>query len=78
LSQGIPVNYFDCIFASDVLHVSRNLKESLRNIRMTMRPQGLLKFTDTMKADYGITFCVGLLEDTGDLRILIGDLIILV
>lgn len=62
LEQGIPLNYFDMVVAADVIHTTKDLEESVRNIRKTLRPKGTLFVNETLIQDRGITFSFGLLD----------------
>lgn len=62
LAQGIPQNYFDIVLATDVIHATRNLEESLIHLRQTLRPRGVIFFTETIVEARDITYVFGLLE----------------
>lgn len=62
LAQGFCPAYFDIIVASEVLHVARYIKETLRNIRVLLKPGGLLQIMETIYPDPRPTFSFGLLE----------------
>lgn len=61
LEQGIPLNYFDLVICTDVIHATRNLEESLGHLRQTLR-NGTLCFTETLGDSRDITFIFGLLD----------------
>lgn len=61
ISQGFVPEYFDYICASEVIHATRNVCESLENVRLLLRPHGKLDLIESTVANRYITFLVGLL-----------------
>ncbi|MFB2970446.1 beta-ketoacyl synthase N-terminal-like domain-containing protein [Aerosakkonema sp. BLCC-F183] len=55
--QGYEAHSFDVIIAAQVLHVTRNIEESLAHIRSLLAPDGLLLIWEVTQAqmDYNIT-----------------------
>lgn len=48
-AQGLVENFYDLVIASNVLHATTELEQTLRNVRKTLKPGGhlvLLEFTD--------------------------------
>ncbi|CAL8109687.1 unnamed protein product [Orchesella dallaii] len=62
LAQGIPLNYFDCVLGTDVIHATRNLQETLGHLRQIMKHGASLFFTETLKNCRDCTYVFGLLE----------------
>ncbi|CAL8118587.1 unnamed protein product [Orchesella dallaii] len=60
-SQGFCPGYFDFIFGADVIHATKDLSESISNLRQLLRPKGLLSLVEGAKENY-ITTVFGLLE----------------
>lgn len=62
LEQGFVPQQYDIVFASNVLHATKSLAESVRNARILMKDNGYLILAETMKEirDYDILF--GLLD----------------
>ncbi|KAI9848698.1 MAG: putative Hybrid PKS-NRPS biosynthetic cluster [Sclerophora amabilis] len=57
--QGFADGSFDLIIASLVLHATRNLEETLRNVRRLLRPGGyllLLEITENEQMRFGLIF----------------------
>lgn len=62
LSQGFVPGYYDFICGADVLHATRNIKESLRNLKMLLRQDGILDICEQIQVSPIITFIFGLLD----------------
>ena len=45
-AQGLEVHGYDIVLASNVLHATRDLKETLKNCRRCLAPDGLLMFLE--------------------------------
>jgi acyl transferase domain-containing protein/NADPH:quinone reductase-like Zn-dependent oxidoreductase/thioesterase domain-containing protein/acyl carrier protein len=62
-AQGIPAGRFDLVLASQVLHATANLRQTLTRLRTCLAPGGLLMFLELVKRDllrYEVVF--GLLK----------------
>jgi NADPH:quinone reductase-like Zn-dependent oxidoreductase/thioesterase domain-containing protein/SAM-dependent methyltransferase/acyl carrier protein len=71
--QGIPTGHFDLVIASNALHATADLRQTLAHVRQTLAPGGLLLFLEVVSAEWAlanITF--GLLK--GWWRVTDGDL----
>ncbi|CAL8113277.1 unnamed protein product [Orchesella dallaii] len=62
LEQSFIPHHYDIVFASNVLHATRDIRESLRNSRVLLKENGFLVLAETLQAirDYDILF--GLLD----------------
>jgi acyl transferase domain-containing protein/SAM-dependent methyltransferase/acyl carrier protein len=62
-AQGYPVSSFDVVIAVNVLHATRNIDQTLQNVRSLLAPNGLLLIWEISKStlDFAITY--GLLMD---------------
>lgn len=62
LAQGFIPQQYDIVFASNVLHATRDISEAVRNTRMLLRDDGYLVLGETMKEirDFDVVF--GLLD----------------
>lgn len=61
-AQGFSPEYFDWILGLEVLHVSKQLRPMLQNLRSLLKPNGILQFYETTTQCPRITFVFGLLE----------------
>ena len=62
LTQGIKPQYFDLIVASNVLHATRDLRETLRHIRELLVPGGLLFLLEGTRPHLWVEVTFGLTE----------------
>lgn len=62
MKQGFTPGYFDGVFAGEVLHAAKDVREALENIRLVLKSDGLLWFAETLKPDRNITFLFGTLD----------------
>jgi acyl transferase domain-containing protein/NADPH:quinone reductase-like Zn-dependent oxidoreductase/SAM-dependent methyltransferase/aryl carrier-like protein len=62
LQQGYEPHTFDLILASDVLHATGDLRETLRNILTLLSSEGLLLFLEVEKAPSWVDLVFGLTE----------------
>ncbi|CAL8131186.1 unnamed protein product [Orchesella dallaii] len=62
LAQGLIPEYFDFVYCGEVVHATRDIKESLRNIRKVMKPYARLNLIETTRVSRLLTFLVGMLE----------------
>jgi amino acid adenylation domain-containing protein len=60
--QGHEVHRYDVVLASDVLHATRDLRESLRNARRLLRPGGLLALVELTRRPEWADIVFGLLD----------------
>jgi acyl transferase domain-containing protein/NADPH:quinone reductase-like Zn-dependent oxidoreductase/SAM-dependent methyltransferase/acyl carrier protein len=63
LQQGYEPHTFDLILASNVLHATRDLRETLKNILTLLSSEGLLLFLEVEKAPSWVDLVFGLTED---------------
>lgn len=61
-AQGLCPEYYDFIIACEVLHATRDIRQTLTNLRMLLKTNGHIQITETIKPDRRITLLVGLLE----------------
>ncbi|MEO0414524.1 MAG: zinc-binding dehydrogenase, partial [Verrucomicrobiota bacterium] len=45
-AQGFDLHHYDIVLASNVIHATENLKESLANLRRCLAPNGILMFVE--------------------------------
>ncbi|CAL8129043.1 unnamed protein product [Orchesella dallaii] len=62
IEQGFAPEYFDVVIASDVIHATKDIKESLKNIRILLKPGGLLDIQEITKVHRFGTYLFGLLD----------------
>ena len=78
--QGFALNDFDLVIASNVIHATKNLRKTLRNIKPLMKKNGLLVLNESTRIEHFATLTFGLLEgwwlyDDVDLRLKGGPLL---
>ena len=61
-AQGVPARAFDLVVASNVLHATRDLAATLRNVREALAPGGLLVLLEGTKAHAWVDVTFGLTE----------------
>lgn len=61
LSQGFIPEYFDYACASEVIHATRDISESLSNVRCLLRPGGKFDLIESTTVSRYMTYLVGLL-----------------
>ncbi|CAL8140616.1 unnamed protein product [Orchesella dallaii] len=62
INQGFTPEYYDLICASDVIHATKDIRESLKNIRALMKPYAMLDIQEMTKPHRAVTFLFGLLD----------------
>ncbi|CAL8085487.1 unnamed protein product [Orchesella dallaii] len=62
IDQGYTPEYYDIICASDVIHTTRDIRESLQNIRVLLKPNGTLDIQELTKRHRFVTYLFGLLD----------------
>lgn len=62
LEQGFCPGYFDIIVGCEVLHVAKDIKKVLKNLRVLLKDGGLIQIAETVEQDPRITFIFGLLD----------------
>lgn len=60
-TQGFSPGYFDIIFGADVIHATKDLTDSVCNLRQLLRPKGILCLIEGAKQNH-ITCIFGLLD----------------
>ena len=60
--QGFQRHHYDIILASNVLHATRNLEETLAHVRQLLAPQGLLVLLEGLQRQAWVDLIFGLLE----------------
>jgi acyl transferase domain-containing protein/acyl carrier protein len=60
--QGVPARSFDLVVASNVLHATRDLSETLRHAREALSPGGLLILLEGTRAHLWVDVTFGLTE----------------
>jgi 3-oxoacyl-(acyl-carrier-protein) synthase/thioesterase domain-containing protein/acyl carrier protein/SAM-dependent methyltransferase len=60
--QGVPVHGYDVVIAANVLHATRNIRNTLRNTKATLREGGLLLLNELVANNLLSQFTFGLLE----------------
>ncbi len=61
-SQGFAAGGFDLVLATNVLHATRDIAESLRHASSLLKPQGLLLLDEMTRAEDFATLTFGLLD----------------
>ena len=72
-SQGFTLNDYDIIIASNVIHATKDLKQSLANVKNLLKNEGLFIFTEATSKQKWVDLVFGLTEgwwrfDDKDLR----------
>ncbi|CAL8085358.1 unnamed protein product [Orchesella dallaii] len=62
IEQGFTPEYFDYIYMAEVIHATRDIKESLRNLRMLMKPWAKLDMIEQTRVNRLVTSLFGPLE----------------
>lgn len=62
ISQGFAPAYYDYICGMDVVHATKNIKDSLTNLRTLLKPSGILDIIEQTKVERINTFIFGLLD----------------
>ncbi|MBO0799434.1 MAG: KR domain-containing protein, partial [Blastocatellia bacterium] len=60
--QSIPANHYDVVIATNVLHATPNIRETLRNAKATMKNQGVLILNEISSWSLFTHLTFGLLE----------------
>ncbi|MBP2677779.1 MAG: hypothetical protein H6Q82_844, partial [Deltaproteobacteria bacterium] len=61
-AQGYPLGGFDIVIAANVLHATRDLSATLRNVRSLLAPGGLLVLSETTSHHRVFEITTGLIE----------------
>ncbi|CAL8143538.1 unnamed protein product [Orchesella dallaii] len=62
LAQGFTPNYFDFVFCAEVLHATRDIGETLRNVHKVLKPYGRLTIIETTRINRILTYLFGSLS----------------
>jgi acyl transferase domain-containing protein/NADPH:quinone reductase-like Zn-dependent oxidoreductase/surfactin synthase thioesterase subunit/NADP-dependent 3-hydroxy acid dehydrogenase YdfG len=62
IEQGFDLNSFDLIIASDVLHATRNLKNTLGNVQKVLASEGVLMLLEVTNSPVYLDFIFGMTE----------------
>lgn len=62
VAQGYDAHTFDIILASDVLHATRDLRETLNNVKQLLASEGLLVLLELTNTPRWVVFVFGLLK----------------
>ncbi|CAL8085190.1 unnamed protein product [Orchesella dallaii] len=62
LAQSFAPDYYDFVLAGEVIHATKDICESLRNIRVLMKPYGRIAIQETTRLSLLIGFLFGTLE----------------
>ncbi|CAL8093609.1 unnamed protein product [Orchesella dallaii] len=62
LVQGFSPQYYDMIVAAEVIHATKNICQTLANLRFLMREGATIHIVETTKPDRRLTFIFGLLD----------------
>lgn len=62
ISQGFCPEYYDIVVASDVIHVTKDLRRTFKNIWSLMKPNGRFDMIEQTCVNRVITFLFGLLD----------------
>ncbi len=62
LAQDFRQNQYDIVVASNVLHATKDLTETLAHIHQVLAPSGLLIFLEAIRPSYGIDITFGLTD----------------
>ncbi|MGD2088021.1 MAG: SDR family NAD(P)-dependent oxidoreductase, partial [Candidatus Aminicenantes bacterium] len=60
--QGIPAGAYDIVIAANVLHATRNIRQTLRNVKALLRKNGLLLLNELNRNSLVAFLTFGLLE----------------
>ncbi|TDD47733.1 beta-ketoacyl synthase N-terminal-like domain-containing protein [Saccharopolyspora elongata] len=60
--QGIPVGEYDVVIAANVLHATRNIRNTLRNAKAPLKRGGILLLNEVTANNFLNAFTFGLLE----------------
>ena len=62
LEQGLASHHFDIVLAANVLHATADLRQTLRNVKSVLRPDGLLILLEATSPQRFADLIVGLTE----------------
>ncbi|CAL8084892.1 unnamed protein product [Orchesella dallaii] len=62
IEQGFIPEYYDYVYMAEVIHATKDIKESLRNIRMLMRPYANLDMLEQTRIHRPISYLFGAFE----------------
>ncbi|CAL8084784.1 unnamed protein product [Orchesella dallaii] len=62
LVQGLVPDYFDIVLCGEVIHATKDIGESLRNIRKVLKPYGRLTLQESTRVNRIIAYLFGTLE----------------
>jgi NADPH:quinone reductase-like Zn-dependent oxidoreductase/SAM-dependent methyltransferase/acyl carrier protein len=61
-TQGFPSHQFDVILAANVLHATRNLRETLQHVQQLLTPGGMVILLEVTRPQRGLDLVFGLTE----------------
>ncbi|CAL8085455.1 unnamed protein product [Orchesella dallaii] len=62
VDQGFTPEYYDLVCASDVIHTTKDIRQSLRNIRVLMKPYATFDIQELTRPHRFVTYLFGLLD----------------
>ncbi|KAI0912850.1 hypothetical protein F4823DRAFT_632847 [Ustulina deusta] len=62
-SQGFELEAYDLVIASQVLHATKSIKDTLLNVRRLLKPGGMLFMVETTQDQVDVSFTFGLLPE---------------
>ncbi|KAL9615820.1 MAG: hypothetical protein Q9160_009233 [Pyrenula sp. 1 TL-2023] len=60
-TQGFECGHYDLIVAANVLHATRSIDASLRNVRRLLKPSGKLALIEITRFTTALNFCFGIM-----------------
>ncbi|MEY4484011.1 MAG: beta-ketoacyl-acyl-carrier-protein synthase, partial [Verrucomicrobiota bacterium] len=60
--QGIPVNRYDFVVATNVLHATRDIRQTLQNVKAALRTNGVLLLNEISRKSLAAHLTFGLLD----------------
>jgi len=60
--QGFDINSFDLVIASDVIHATRNLKTTFKNVKRLLASEGILTMLEVTNSPVYLDFIFGMTE----------------
>lgn len=60
--QGFESGYYDVVIAANVLHATRNMKNTMANVRSLLKKGGVLVLVELMPKNVGVTNIFGIFD----------------
>ena len=65
VNQGLPIGEFDIVIAANVVHATRDIVNTLDNIKPTLKKEGVIVLNELAKTEIFSTLTFGLLDGWG-------------